>query len=81
MSMYTQLLRAALEQPPPGAGDDRHAAFDLAFRQRRELQQTLRPDEDLDAVAVLLARQVSYDVALMRLALAVGHHDRSVEVR
>ncbi len=72
MSMYTSLLRAALEQPLPGAGDDWHAAFGLAFRQRRELPQTLRPDKDPNAVAVLLARQVSYDIALMRLALAVG---------
>ncbi len=72
MSMYTQLMRAALERPLPGVRDDPHAALDLAFRQRRELQRILRPDEVPEAMAVRLARQVSYDIALMRLASAVG---------
>ncbi len=70
--MYTQLLWAALGESLLGPGDDRHDAFNLAFWQRNELQHTLRPDEVSDPVAVLLARQVSYDVALMRLASAVG---------
>ena len=72
MSMYTQLLRAALELPLARAGDDRDTVFDRMVRQRRELQQTLRPDQDPDTVAALLARQASYDVALMRLASEVG---------
>lgn len=72
MSMYTQLLLAALERQPLGTSEDQRAAFDLLVRQRHELQRTLRPDEVSDELAVLLARQASYDVTLIRLATAIG---------
>jgi hypothetical protein len=70
MSMYTQLLDAAYrERPdPPEEGP----AVAEVLRCRCELEERVPPDMDPDAVPAVLALQVGYDVALMRLSRLLG---------
>ncbi len=73
MAMYTQLLAAAFVQHQAsfdGAGEPQ--ALDEVHRCRRELEEGIPPDEDADAVPVVLALQIAYDVALLELARVVG---------
>ncbi len=74
MSMYTDLLRAALEDLPTGsAPDDLDAFFAQVVQCRRELAEDVPPElQTADTVPVVLAREVSYDVSLIRLATLVG---------
>jgi hypothetical protein len=73
MSMYTQLLDAALEQRP-----DRDevvsatAAVEQVQRRRDELEVGVPRRDELDAVPAALALQIGYDVALLELAAVVG---------
>ena len=71
MSMYTQLLNAALGQRPPvGATAIEPDAVDEVIRCRSELDNA-PPATDPDAVPVVLALEVAYDVALLELAGSV----------
>jgi hypothetical protein len=71
MSMYTQLLDAALHQLPiDGSGKARVAVAEVQ-RCRIQLERGA-PDVDTDAVSAALALQIGYDVALLRLAGLVG---------
>ena len=82
MSMYVNLLSAALGQRPfaeadaeANAGADAEPeryAIEEVRRRRAELERGVPPGTDGDAVPLLLAQQVGYDVALMELARAVG---------
>ena len=73
MSMYTHLLGVARGQRGP---DDRDTAtLDAvaeARRCREELKAGLPPGLDPDAVPVVLALEIGYDVALIDLATALG---------
>ena len=74
VSMYAALLRAALDElsdvPAP---DDRDACFAEVLQRRRELALDVPPElQTTDAVPVVLARQVGYDVSLIRLAACLG---------
>jgi len=73
-SMYTELLRAALEELSVApASDDRDAFFAEVLKRRRELAADVPPElRTTDAVPVVLARQVGYDVSLIRLAVCLG---------
>jgi predicted PP-loop superfamily ATPase len=70
MSMYTQLLDAAYgERPHPL---EEGTAVAEVLRCRFELEEHVPPGIDPDAVPVVLALQVGYDVALLGLARLVG---------
>ncbi len=70
MSMYTQLLDAALHQLSiDGSGED--VAVAEVQRYRNQLERAT-PDVDPDTVSAALALQIGYDVALLRLAELVG---------
>ena len=70
MSMYTQLLDAAYgERPGPL---EEGAAVAEVLRCRFQLEERVPPGLDPDAVPVVLALQVGYDVALLGLARLVG---------
>jgi hypothetical protein len=70
MSMYTQLLDAALHQlSTDGSGED--VAVAEVRRYRNQLERAT-PDVDPDTVSAALALQIGYDVALLRLAELVG---------
>jgi hypothetical protein len=73
MSMYTQLLTAALGQHPPAEADTEaeQRALDEVLHSRAELEKGVPPGTDGDTVPRLLALQVAYDVALIALAWAV----------
>ena len=72
MSMYTQLLSAAMGQcPPEPAVATEDDAVDAVLRCRAELESA-PPPADPDAVSVVLALEVAYDVALIRLARLVA---------
>ena len=73
MSMYTHLLDAAYgrRDPVPGSPTE-HSALVAVRRRRGELAQGGPPPSDPDAVPVVLARQISYDVALLELADLLG---------
>jgi hypothetical protein len=72
MSLYTQLLDAALEQRPPRAlGPSRTHAVEEVRRCREELELGV-PEHNVDTVPAVLALQIGYDVALMELAETVG---------
>ena len=74
VSMYTELLRAALDELPaaPSPGDQ-DQFFSEVLQRRRELAQDLPAElRNSDAVPVVLARQVGYDVSLIRLAVHLG---------
>jgi hypothetical protein len=71
MSMYTQLLDAALHQPPvDGSGEERVAVAEVK-RCRSQLDRGTA-DVDPDTVPAALALQIGYDVALLRLAGLIG---------
>jgi hypothetical protein len=73
MSMYTQLLGAALgERFPHDAGVSRHAAVAEARRCRHDLATGTPVGVNPDSVPVVLALQVGYDVALIELASVMG---------
>jgi hypothetical protein len=73
MSMYTQLLDAAFGQRAPVlVRPTEPDALNAARRCRRELQQEAPPATDPDAVPVVLAREIGYDVALLELAEILG---------
>jgi hypothetical protein len=72
MSMYTQLLDAALEQRPPSKPEpNRNRAVERVRRRRQELELGV-PQHNLDTVPAVLALQIGYDVALLELAEVVG---------
>jgi hypothetical protein len=73
MSMYTHLLDAAFEQRGPVlVRPTEHNALTAVRRCRRELARGTPPATDPDAVPVVLAREISYDVALLELADVMG---------
>jgi hypothetical protein len=73
MSMYTQLLDAAMEQRPAREDDvSRTEAVEEVRRCRDELQVGVPRRDELDAVPAVLALQIGYDVALLELAAVVG---------
>jgi hypothetical protein len=72
MSMYAQLLDAALEQRPAREPDpSRTHAVEEVRRCREELELGV-PERNIDTVPSVLALQIGYDVALLELAKAVG---------
>jgi hypothetical protein len=72
MSMYTQLLDAALEQRSPTEPEpSRHDAVEAVRRSREELEVGVLGD-GVDTVPAVLALQIGYDVALIELATVVG---------
>jgi hypothetical protein len=72
MSMYTQLLDAALDQRPPREHEpNRRHAVEAVRRCREELELGV-PDHNADTVPAVLALQIGYDVALLELAEVVG---------
>ena len=72
MSMYTQLLDAALEQRPAReAKKNRHHAVEHVRRCRKRLERGV-PEDNVDTVPAVLALQIGYDVALLELAEVVG---------
>jgi hypothetical protein len=73
MSMYTHLLDAAFEQRGPVVvRPTEHSALNTVRRCRGELARDTPPATDPDAVPVVLAREISYDVALLELAEILG---------
>jgi hypothetical protein len=71
MSMYTQLLDAALHQVPiDGPGEERVAVAEVQ-RCRNRLERGAA-DVEPDTVPAALALQIGYDVALLRLAGLIG---------
>jgi hypothetical protein len=72
MSMYTQLLEAALgARAVSGQTRPVDASVADVFRCRRQLEE-VGPDSVVDRVSAALADQVAYDVALIELAGALG---------
>lgn len=72
MSMYTQLLDAALAQRPPRKpAPSPTRAVEEVRRCRAELERGV-PQHDGDSVPAALALQISYDVALLELVEVVG---------
>jgi hypothetical protein len=72
MSMYTQLLDAALEQRSSRDPDpNRSHAVEAVRRCRKELDLGV-PERGNDTVPAVLALQIGYDVALLELAEAMG---------
>ena len=73
MSMYTQLLHAAVRQlSTNGSGQQRvTVAVDEVQHWRRRLERGA-PDLDPDTLSAGLALQIGYDVALLRLAGLMG---------
>jgi hypothetical protein len=73
MSMYAQLLDAAVAQRGPfRTHPTRRRAVDALRRSRGELNEGIRPAADPDAVQVVLAREIAYDVALLELSEVMG---------
>jgi hypothetical protein len=72
MSMYTQLLDAALEQRPHRQREQsRSRAVEKVRRCREELELGVT-EHNIDTVPAVLALQIGYDVALLELAEVVG---------
>lgn len=71
MSIYTQLLDAALEQRLPRKPDTSAAHAVREVRRCRKELESGAP-ENLDTVPAVLALQIGYDVALLELAEVVG---------
>jgi hypothetical protein len=73
MSMYTHLLDAAFEQRGPVlVRPNEDKALNMVRRCRGELARHSPPATDPDGVPVVLAREISYDVALLELAEVLG---------
>jgi len=73
MSMYTHLLDVAWgRRVPAGAGAATPLALAEARRCRDELRAGQPPGLDHDAVPVVLALEIGYDVALIELAKRLG---------
>ena len=73
MSMYSQLLHAAVGHRRSVVDrPTRHSALRAVCRRRGDLDEGRPPATDPDAVPVVLAREVAYDVALLDLAAVVG---------
>jgi hypothetical protein len=73
MSMYTQLLDAAVGQRATVmVRADERSALTEVVRCRSQLEQAVPAATDSDAVPVVLAREVGYDVALLELAEVLG---------
>jgi hypothetical protein len=73
MSMYTHLLDAAYGQRAPvPARPTRRSALNAVRRCRGELAGDTPHATDPDAVPVVLARELRYDVALLELAEVLG---------
>jgi len=73
MSMYTHLLGVACgRRGPREQGSATPVALAEARRCRGELRMGLPSRLDPDAVPVVLALEISYDVALIELATTVG---------
>jgi hypothetical protein len=73
MSMYTQLLDAAVGQREPvGVHPTRHSALDALRRRCGELNEGIPPATDPDAIPVVLAREIAYDMALLELSEVMG---------
>jgi hypothetical protein len=73
MSMYTQLLGAALgDRLPFVAEATRTAAVAEARRRRHDLESRKLAGMSSDSVPVVLALQVGYDVALIELSAMMG---------
>jgi hypothetical protein len=73
MSIYTQLLDAAFVQRAPVlVRPTAHSAVEAARRSRGQLGKEVPPGTDRDAVPVVLAREIGYDVALLELAALLG---------
>jgi hypothetical protein len=73
MSMYTELLHAALEERGPVVPHPTmHSALHALRRRRGELDEGTSPVTDPDAVPVVLAREVAYDLALVDVAELMG---------
>jgi hypothetical protein len=71
MSMYTQLLDAALHQLPIDRSGEKRVALAEVWRCRNQLERGTA-DVDPDTVPAALALQIAYDVALLRLAELIG---------
>jgi hypothetical protein len=73
MSMYAQLLDAAVAQRGPfRTHPTRRRAVDALRRSRGGLNEGIRPAADPAAVPVVLAREIAYDVALLELSEVMG---------
>jgi hypothetical protein len=73
MSMYTHLLGAACgERGPRTRGSGGDVALAEAKRCRSQLRAGLPSGPDPDAVPVVLALEIGYDVALIELAENLG---------
>jgi hypothetical protein len=73
MSMYTQLLDAALRQRAPVLVClSERSALDAVRRCRGQLADDQPSGPDPDAVSTVLAREIAYDVALLELADVLG---------
>ena len=73
MSMYAELLIAACgQQWPAEAGATERDALEELHRCRAQLGESAKAAAGPDLVPVVLALELSYDVALLRLALAAG---------
>jgi hypothetical protein len=73
MSMYTELLDAAFGQRAPVLVHPTETdALSAVRRCRCALDQDMPPRTDPDAVPVVLAREIGYDVALLELAGLLG---------
>jgi hypothetical protein len=73
MSMYTQLLEAAVEaRAMHDNADAIESPFAEASRCRRQLVVAASVGTDGDRTSAVLAHQVSYDISLMELARSVG---------
>jgi hypothetical protein len=73
MSMYTQLLDAAVGQRATVmVRADERSALSEVVRCRAQLEQGVPAATDSDAVPLVLAREVGYDVALLELAEVLG---------
>jgi hypothetical protein len=73
MSMYTQLLEAALEaRAPSDEADTVDTPLSEALRCRRQLATATSSGVGVDRTSSALAHQVAYDISLMELARSVG---------
>ena len=73
MSMYTHLLHAAIgERALVTMHPSSHSALNAVRRCHRDLAEDVHLGTDPDAVPVVLAREIAYDIALMELATVMG---------